>query len=222
MSNIDEKVVEKIEKGRQYRNLQSFNFETRAKEDGTDEMIVTGHACTFEEPYLLFRMGDYEVYEQIARNAFDKCDMSDVIMQYDHSGRVFARNRNDTLTLNIDDRGLAIRADLSGTAAGQELYKEISNGYIDRMSFGFHVAGEERTTEESYGDDSVYRVKVLRTITDIDKLYDVSAVSIPANDATDISARTAANGLIEAVEMELSEARNMKLLTARAKALLAL
>lgn len=120
-----------------------------------------------------------EYKEIIDRHAFDKCDMSDVIFNYNHGGKVVARLRNKTLALNIDERGVNIDADLGGTTAGRELYEEIDGGYVDKMSFSFTVR------EASY--DSVTHT---RTITKVKKLYDVSAVDIPAYNDTSISARS--------------------------------
>lgn len=217
---ISELLKEKIERGRQYRNALEFTAETREKEDGKRDMIVEGHACTFDEPYLLWADDMFEVREQVAAGAFDNCDMSDVIMQYNHEGRVCARNRNSTLTVNVDAKGLFIRANLGGTELGRQIYQEISEGYTDRMSFGFHVAESEYTYDDQPGEDGRYHA--LRTIKAIDKLYDVSCVSIPANDATDISARSAADGVIEAVQKELSDKRAKEKLTAECMALLSL
>ena len=181
---------EKIKSGRQYRTMQMS-----AKED--EEYRVQGYATTFNEPYLLYEYDDVKVYEQISEKAFDDCDMSDVIMQYDHEGRVFARISNNTLSLNVDDRGLLIDANLGGTELGRGLYEDIQGGYITKMSFGFVV--DEDEIEEIRSDEGVI---VTRTITKIGKLYDVSAVSIPANDMTEISARGFCDGVIAEIEAE--------------------
>lgn len=193
MPNKD--IEKKLEEGRQYRSFDVSNFERR--EDG-DAMVVEGYATTFNQPYELFRDGNYVVMEQIDPAAFDECDMSDVIMQYNHEGRVFARTNNGTLTVKPDDVGLRARAELGGTELGRQVYEEIKGGYTDKMSFGFRVS--ERSREE-LEDMKSGEVKILVTIRKISKLYDVSAVSIPANDATSISARAYGEGVIaEAIE----------------------
>ena len=181
---------EKIKSGRQYRTMQMS-----AKED--EEYRVQGYATTFNEPYLLYEYDDVKVYEQVSEKAFDDCDMSDVIMQYDHEGRVFARISNNTLSLKVDDRGLLIDANLGGTELGRGLYEDIQGGYITKMSFGFVV--DEDEINEVHSDEGVI---VTRTITKIGKLYDVSAVSIPANDMTEISARGFCDGVIAELEAE--------------------
>ncbi len=186
------KLLERIGKGQEYRTVVEFRA-------GEQENTVEGYACTFMQPYTLIRWDDYEVREQIDPHAFDGCDMSDVIFQYDHAGRVMARTRNGTLTVSVDAHGLKTVADLSGSALGPGLYQDIKGGYIDRMSFRFAVAEDKREITE---DREHNKTTVLRTITKISKLYDVSAVSIPANDGTDISARSYLDGVIKELEAE--------------------
>ena len=179
---------------REYRKITG-QMETRTAEDGA--MIVEGYATTFNQPYELWRDKEMTVNEQVDPNAFAETDMTDVIMQYDHEGRVFARIANGTLVIEPDEHGLRIRANLGGTEIGRQLFEEIQGGYTNKMSFGFTVTGAERKTTK--GEDG--HITVLRTITKIGKLYDVSAVSLPANDATEISARKISDGLIaEAME----------------------
>lgn len=191
---IPKTIQTKLDEGRQYRNVASF--ERREAEDGK---IVEGYATVFNQPYELWSYDGYTVVEQIDAHAFDETDMSDVIMQYNHEGRVFARVSNDTLTLEADDVGLHIRADLGGTELGRQLYEEIDGGYTDKMSFGFRVKEDKREVTE---DHETGNITVLRTITKIEKLYDVSAVSLPANDATSISARSFGEGVIAEVKEE--------------------
>ena len=186
---MTEAIKKKIEQGREYRKML---LEVREAED-TDYM-VSGYATTFDEPYTLYGIGDGKVVkEQVSRNAFDNADRSDTIMQFDHEGVVFARLSNETLKLTVDDHGLFVEAYLGGTANGRNLYEEIKGGYINQMSFGFTVTDDE-LVEADYG--------YLRTIKAIGKLYDVSAVSIPANDFTEISARSHCDGAIAEIEAE--------------------
>lgn len=198
MKTIDEKILQ----GRQYRNL---TLECRKLEDDEEKSYkVRGYATVFNEPYTLYKSNGYEVIEEVDSHAFDNCDMSDVIMQYDHEGRVFARTANKTLELTIDSRGLLIDADLGGTETGRQLYEEIDGGYTNKMSFGFVVEEDERTYTENK-ETGMYTVH--RKITKISKLYDVSAVSIPANDATEISARSYCEGVIADISEEVRKKR---------------
>lgn len=192
---------EKLTEGRQYRRIMQI-FEARAVGDEGGQ-IVEGYATTFNQPYELWNEPGYVFREQVDRHAFDDTDMSDVIMQYDHEGRVFARTSNGTLELRSDDHGLHIRADLSGTEIGRQLYEEIRGGYTDKMSFGFTVDEDERLIQE---DNENGTMTVLRTIKRIGKLYDVSAVSLPANNATEISARSWCDGVIAQLTEERREA----------------
>lgn len=191
---------------REYRRIDIANLETR-KGEAEDEYIVEGYATTFGNEYLLWDDGEFKVVESIDPGAFEKTDMTDVIMQYDHQGRVFARNRNKTLELSVDDHGLKIRANLGGTEIGRQLYEEISGGYTDRMSWGFTVAKDERKEEN---DKEANKTTIHRLITAVSKIYDVSAVSLPANDATVISARCIGDGLIAEARQELAAVEERK------------
>lgn len=196
---------EKIEAGREYRNMVLRKAEN-LEESEEKKYIVEGYASTFNEPYFLFRNGDFDVYEQVDNHAFDECDMSDVIFQYDHEGRVFARTRNKTMTLSCDDHGLKVVADLGGTDSGRQLFGEIEGGYIDRMSFGFIVTDSFVTRSTVDG-----KARLTRTITKIGKLFDVSAVSFPANDGTEISARSFCEGVIADAKKEILERKRKEL-----------
>lgn len=190
-------LMEKIQNGRQYRNFTDIEIRAKQDDEAEENFRVKGYATTYNEPYVLCSFDDCEIREQVDANAFNECDMSDVIMQYDHNGRVFARISNNTLALTSDDHGLLIDADLGGTEIGRQLYEEIKGGYTSKMSFGFTV--DDDAVEEFTEDDKrVY----LRTITKIGKLYDVSAVSLPANDGTEISARSFVDGVIAKIESE--------------------
>ena len=152
---------------------------------------VEGYATTFNEPYLLWDSGEVKYYEQIDKKAFKDADMSDVIFQYNHEGRVYARLSNQTLGLEVDKHGLFVYADLSRTEGAKDLYSDIAAGMITKMSWAFTVA------EQSFDRDTH-----TFTILKIRKVYDVSAVSIPANPDTEISARAMIDGVIEQALME--------------------
>ena len=158
------------------------------------DYYVEGFATTFNKPYLLYELDGIKYYEEIDRHALDGADLSDVIMQYDHQGKVLARLSNGTLGLEPTNNGLFIFADLSKSAAAKELYEEIKNGLVTKMSWAFTVAEDEYDRETR-----------TRTITKIKKVYDVSAVSIPANADTEISARSWLDGVIEAEKRESLE-----------------
>lgn len=189
-------------------------FEIRADEE---KKTVRGYATTFNSAYTLYSDEEYELREIVNEDAFDECDLSDVIMQYNHEGRVFARNSNGTLELMIDKpNGLLINADLSGTELGAQVYEEIKGGYTDKMSMGFKVdrSADVWTREQIDG-----KTIETRQINKIIKLYDVSAVSIPANNQTSIEAvsvRVLVDGAIEQLRAERLEAEALELKRKRA------
>lgn len=177
---------------REYRALAAPLSVRAATKRIDTEYYVEGYATTFDKPYLLYEFEDgTKFYERIDAHALDGADMSDVIMQYDHEGRVFARQSNKTLLLIPDHRGLLIAADLGKTDLARGLYQDIEAGMITKMSWAFRVQ------EESYD-----RATRTRTILKIKKVYDVSAVSIPANGDTEISARSFASRSYEAEKQE--------------------
>jgi len=188
-----------IKSDREYRNL------TLSAAEG-EEKVVTGYASTFNEPYTLYEDDEIIIREQVDADAFRNTDMNDVIMQYDHQGRVFARKSNGTLEVLPDDKGLLINANLGGTELGRQLYEEIRGGYTNKMSFGFTVEDDDRLETKEGG-----KTVVLRTIKAVRKLYDVSAVSLPANDATSISVRSFSDGVIEEVRAERLAAEALEL-----------
>lgn len=165
------------------------------------EFYVEGFATTFDKPYELYEYDGIKYMEMIDRHALDTADMSDIIMQYDHYGKVFARNKMGggklpTLIAEPQDSGFFIAADLSLTEAAQRMYEEITTGLIYQMSWAFTVGKDE------YDKDTRTR-KILR----VKKVYDVSAVSIPANGDTEISARSYFGGVIEREKREALERR---------------
>lgn len=189
---------------REYRDFTLAVVSDEAAEQ--EKKVVRGYASVFNHPYTLYEDRDMVIQEQVSETAFNDADMGDVILQYNHEGRVFARTKNGTLTVTPDKKGLAVQADLGGTTIGEQLYEEIRGGYTTQMSYGYTVNGAEWTKREL--EDG--RILELRTITSIDKVYDVSAVSIPANDATSISVRNLSDGVIEEIKAERLKALELE------------
>ena len=186
-----------VVKEREYRALAAPLMAANTNKRIDTEYYVEGYATTFNQPYTLWEFEDgTKYYEMIDRHALDNADMSDVIMQYDHEGRVFARQSNKSLIIEPNDQGLFIAADLGRTDLARGLHQDIRAGMIPKMSWAFVVA-----------EDSYDRETHTRTILRVKKVYDVSAVSIPANDATNIAARNFASGRREAEQRELLERR---------------
>lgn len=165
---------------------------TAANKRFDTDYYVEGYATTFDDPYVLWEYDGVQYKEVIDRHALDGADLSDVIMQYDHGGRVFARTgKSNTLLIEPQAHGLFMAADLSKTEQARSMHEDIAAGLVTKMSWAFTVQ------EDSYDRDTHTR-RILK----IRKVYDVSAVSFPANPSTDISARSWLDGVIEAEKAE--------------------
>ena len=181
-----------IKNNREYRMVQMPEIQFRAlEEEGEPSYRVEGYATTYDEPYTLFTFEGVDYKEQVSRDALAGADMSDVIFLYNHEGMVFARESNGTLTLESNEHGLHVVADLSSTEASRQMFESIKAGLVTQMSWAF-------TIEEDSYDEKTHT----RSIRKVAKVYDVSAVSIPANPNTDISARSYFDGVIEAERAE--------------------
>ena len=165
-------------------------------EKSENEFYVEGYASTYV-PTVLFEYDGIEYKEKIDRNAFNNIDLTDVIFNYNHGGKVLARTKNKTLYLHIDEKGLFVRARLDGTEEGRKMYQEIKGGYIDKMSISFAVE------EDSYNNSTN-----TRTILKLKRLYDVSAVDIPAYDTTLIYARNNAN--LEDIKTRIKDEKDLQ------------
>ena len=194
-----------IRDNREYRTMPMV--EVRKEGEDKSSFLVEGYASTFEEYVLFTDENGTEYKEKILPEAFDGTDFSDVVFLKDHQGTVFARTKNGTLELSIDDKGLFTKTDLSKTSTSRTMFEEIEAGMYTQMSFAFVVDDDEYNTKEH-----------LRTIRHISKLYDVSAVSFPANPTTDISVATRSrfDGFIEQEKAErLAREQRIKLLKAK-------
>lgn len=174
-----------IKNDRQYRMICLPEMQFRAVEDEEQPFVVEGYATTYDDPYILFEFDGVAYKESVSRDALAGADMNDVIFLYNHEGMVFARQSNGTLQLSSDERGLHIRADLGSTEDSRRMYESIKAGLVTQMSWAFTIADDDYD-EETH----------TRTIKSVRKVYDVSAVSIPANPNTDIAARDYWNGVI--------------------------
>jgi HK97 family phage prohead protease len=183
-------------KDREYRSFAEF----RLAESDEGGSWVEGYAAVFESPTVLYEFDGVQYKETIERSAFEASDMRDVILNYNHEGKVVARTRNKTLQLAVDDRGLFVRARLDGTEEGRRMFEEIQGGYLDKMSFAFSIAEEEFDKQSR-----------TRSIKKIQRLYDVSVVSLPAYDDTSISARSFFSAVAEEERKALESAAMLEL-----------
>ena len=188
----------KFKETAQTRALAVFSSASESRRIDSD-YYVEGYAARYE-PYELYRDEAGPVYERFERGCFDNCDMSDVIYQFDHAGKVMARTSNGSLIVEPDENGLFMAADLGRTATARTHYEDdIRSGMVTKMSWRFAVG--------DYYYDRETRTIIHKTVR---KIYDVSSVSIPANDNTEINARAWVDGEIAQAarsEAELNERR---------------
>ena len=177
---------------REYR-LMTMQPEERA--EGAPSYKVRGYASTFD-PYVLYTFDDVDYSERIDPHAFDDADMTDVVFRIDHEGPVYARSSAGTIQLYTDEHGLGHETDLSRTVNSRNLFDDIAAGNYPQMSFAFSV-------EEDHYDKKTHT----RIIDRIAKVYDISAVSFPANPGTELSVSTRDyfNGVIEMERAERLE-----------------
>lgn len=173
------------------KEIRKFDFEVRAKRDETHGTYLEGTPIVYDS---WTDLGWYD--EQIQRGALDNTDLTDVRFLINHNtdmiplARSRNNNENSTMQMTVDEGGMNIRVNLDteNNADARSLYSAVERGDIDGMSFMFVVDGELWEEEESEHPK--------RTITDIEKVFEVSAVTFPAYEQTSISAR----GLSEALD----------------------
>ena len=179
---------------REYRVMQ---IQPEERAEGQPTYKVRGYASTFD-PYVLYSFEGVDYSERIDPHAFDDADMSDVVFRVDHEGPVYARSSAGTIQLYTDEHGLGHQTDLSRTVNSRNLYDDIAAGNYPQMSFAFTVAED--------GDH--YEKKThTRVIDRIAKVFDISAVSFPANPGTELSVSTRSyfDGVIEMERAERLE-----------------
>lgn len=155
------------------KEIRKLDLQFRAEDTEDGKMEIKGYAAVFNSPET------YSYTEVISDRAFDEADMSDVVLRYNHndSFMVLARTRNDSLKLNVDEKGLFIDATLQDDITDhRNIFNAIKSGLIDKQSFAFVVDEDEY----DYDTDT-------RTITKIGKVFDVSVVDQPFYNATDVS-----------------------------------
>lgn len=147
-----------------------------AKDD--ENMIVEGYALKFNKESNL--LGEF--VEVISPEALRNADLSDVRCLIDHnSSYVLGRTVADTLKLEVDDVGLRFRCELPNTSYARDLYENIKLGNINQCSFGFTI--EEDGDEFERREDGIFK----RTVNKIRSLFDVSIVTYPAYEDTDVA-----------------------------------
>jgi HK97 family phage prohead protease len=198
--------------------IRAFNFEVRAQADEEHGTFVEGTPIVYDS---WTNLGWYD--EMIDRGALADTDLRDVRFLVNHNtdmiplARSRNNNENSTMQMSIDDEvGMKIRVNLDteNNAEAKALYSAIERGDISGMSFMFTVDGDR------WEDESSEHPK--RHIERISKVFEVSAVTFPAYEATNISARGLADVLDNAkasLESVRAEKRAIELLKAKIRIL---
>lgn len=190
--------------------LRSFDFEIRAAKDEQNGTFIEGVPIVFDKKC---DMGFFEEY--ISRDALSKTDMKDVRFLVNHNiemtplARSRNNNKNSTMQMEVKDDGMHIRVNLDteNNTDAKNLYSAIQRGDVSGMSFMFIVRGDKwEKLDTDYPK---------RTITDIEKIFEVSAVTFPAYEATSIKARSVS--ALESARQELESKRAEELKSEEAK-----
>lgn len=164
--------------------------EVRDNEPETDEengqqqgKVISGYAILFNEPSQPMPVDNSTFTETISPQALQGVDLSKLVMIYNHDyANILASVKAGTLDVNVDEKGLAFKATLPDTTVANDVYENIKAGNLDSMSFGFSVLADEW----QQADDGSYT----RQIDKIENLYELSVVTLPAYDSTELTVDT--------------------------------
>lgn len=193
------------------KEIRAFNFEVRAEQNDEHGHFLTGRPIIYNSKTDLGWCD-----EIIESGALDGTDLRDVRFLINHNTDMIplARSRNNTdnstMQMIVDDDGMVIRVDLDieNNAEARSLYSAVARGDITGMSFMFTV--------DSDSWDDVESDHPTRTIRKIDKVFEVSAVTFPAYEATSITARGLADAL-DSAKASLENERQKRAEVARQK-----
>lgn len=141
------------------------------------DMYIEGYAIVYNAKTVLYEYDGIKYYEIISPQALDGCDISDVVLRYNHSDQLMAvaSTKNGSLKLFNDTKGLRFQAKLANTTVGKDLYEMIKGQYVQKCSFAFITEADEFDVSTK-----------TRTIKKIKKLIDCSAVDTPAYPQTSL------------------------------------
>jgi HK97 family phage prohead protease len=187
--NIDNK--EKTKKT--FMETRSYPFEVRSVEEDTPKIV--GYAAVYNQ--LSEDLGGFR--EKIKRGFFtDAIGRDDVRALFNHDDNfVLGRTKSGTLALDEDSKGLKVEITPPDTSYARDLMNLIGRGDVDQMSFQFEVATDEWDTSDLNN--------VIRTLTKIKSLWDISPVTFPAYPQTKAGIRSAREVFINYLEEYLKE-----------------
>lgn len=154
-------------------------YDTEVRQSDNDNNVVVGKAVVFD---VETDMGWYT--EKIDRHAFDGADISDVVLNLNHDMNILlAGTRNGSMAVKVSDTGVYQESSIIDTTQGKDVLRLVRSGLINKMSFAFTIAegGDHWETKDG---------REYRTITKVDKVYDLSLVTFPAYSQTSVFARS--------------------------------
>ena len=173
-----------------------------SREEGIVSRTIVGYAAKFES-WSAPIMGWFR--EKIARGAFDGCDLSDVIMCFNHNtDSILARTTSGTLRLEVDDVGLRFAFEAPNTTSGSDMLELVRRGDVSKWSFRFGVEQDEW----QYADEQNGLAMDERTILRFSRVVDVSLVVFPAYPETEASVRYLEERKAEWLSSNKTEASN--------------
>lgn len=166
------------------------DFETRFYDANLEKREDGKQGTVYGRPIVFNSVADIGLFDEVIMpGALDETDLTDVRLCLNHdTSYVYARSRrnnpNSTMRLMPDASGMTIEADLDieGSPAARDLYSAITRNDLDKMSFMFSVADDEWENLDS--DHPLRRIKKIRSV------VEVSAVTFPAYNSTDIYTRS--------------------------------
>ena len=171
-----------LDKGYERRN---YNFEVRSEQKSDNVVTLRGLAVVFDS---VTNIGPFD--EVISKSALDNTNLKDVrfLVNHDVNKIPLARSRNNnensTLRLNVTDKGLEFEADVdTRNTEASNLVNAVQRGDITGMSFMMLIR------DGGYKWDDLKKEHPKRTITDISDIFEISAVTFPAYEDTDLSLR---------------------------------
>lgn len=164
---------------------RTSTIQIRSLSDGQESRVVEGYAVRFNEP-----SADIGFIETILPSAItdETIRKSDIFARFDHrDDAILARSRfgNGSLMLELRDDGLYYTFEAPHTQYGEELLEHIRRGEIDSSSFAFSVPADGKGDKWTQKDGKFYR-----TISKIDRLFDIAPCYQPAYPTTSCSTRT--------------------------------
>lgn len=181
---------------------RSYKFEVRATQDEEKRYIIEGRPIVYESETDLGMC-----LEIIRAGALNGCDLTDVRFLVNHDinriplARSRQNNENSTMQLIVDDKGLLIKVylDVENNTEARNLYSAIQRGDITGMSFMFSIQDDEFE-----GLDTEKPTHIIKRISSV---VEVSAVTFPAYEDTEIYARD--NNNLERLQEQLESARSL-------------